>query len=628
MKKKRHQKILKYLAITVLSALALVILGRIEGYVVLSGSMEPSIPTGSICCVDTGVPAEDIRQGDVIAYRLSNEVRVLHRVIEVDENEKQFITKGDANECEDFSPVSFGQYIGKERGVLPFLGYVTAWTKESVGIHAQAVSEPVKMPEESDSEESDSEESDSQEADSEEAEPEGPVTNTEEPEYLFAENIDSEYQRGDPRLRTAVGTSVHVKLMAAPVIFIDQTNNAAIKYIEEDADTADMKGKSRTVYCADYKKAAPTDEIHYTGNVNNKMAYVMYYGCRYLNQPSVWANYSTGLGWKYDYLATQWTVHILNGELTIADLNNMLLPEFKSTGAQKGFYQAVQKMISGANNYGSSFTGGYKGSTWVTNNPSKTAWEEYTYQKEEGYVTAWITQDFKDKDNISQPEYLGKRSVSVPEGTQAIWSDGSNSASCRLWIPKALYEEYQRTGKTLTLTLGGVHPSGLNAWQYSPTQDNRQPISFIEAYTATEAHSKSFDFQIVQVEPEALNLTIRKTIREDEIWWEHGVPVFLFSVTGTDYLGKSHKYEEIIAFEADKIITDSEGKVTLEVCIERIPSGNYMVKELLTQRYEPEGDTEISVELKDKDELVQFYNRKEKYDKFIHDCYIVNKFSI
>lgn len=613
MKKRWYQKVLKYLTVIVLAALTLVVLGRIEGYVVLSGSMEPSIPTGSICCVDTGIPAEEIRQGDVIAYRLSNEVRVLHRVVEVDEKEKQFITKGDANECEDFSPVSFGQYIGKERGVLPFLGYVTVWAKESAGIHAQEVQEPIEIPEEPKTEEAESEEL---------------ITDTEEPEYLFVESIDSEYQREDPRLRTAAGTSVHVKLMAAPVIFIDQTNNAAIKYIEEDAATVDMKGKLRAVYCADYKKAAPTDEIHYTGNVNNKMAYVMYYGCRYLNQPSVWANYSTGLGWKYDYLATQWTVHILNGELTIADLNDMLLPEFKSTGAQKGFYQAVQKMVNGANNYGSSFTGGYKGSTWVTNNPSKTIWEEYTYQEEEGYAAAWITQDFKDKDNISQPEYLGKRSVSVPEGTQAIWSDDSNSASCRLWVPKALYEEYQRTGKTLILTLGGVHPSGLNAWQYSPTQDNRQPISFIEAYTATTAHSKAFDFQIVQVEPEPLNLTIRKVIREDEIWWEHGVPVFLFSVTGTDYLGNPHKYERIIAFEPDKITTDGEGKVTLEVRIEQIPSGNYVVKELLTQRYEPEGETEISIELKDKDELVQFYNRKEKYDKFIHDCYIINKFSI
>ena len=38
-------------------------------------------------------------------------------------------------------------------------------------------------------------------------------------------------------------------------------------------------------------------------------------------------------------------------------------------------------------------------------------------------------------------------------------------------------------------------------------------------------------------------VTVVKQIKEDEITWAHGNPVFRFKVSGTDVKGKTHTYE-------------------------------------------------------------------------------------
>ena len=70
-----------------------------QTYDVVSGSMEPEIPVGSMIFVKEIVP-EDVVEGDIIAF-YSNSNVVCHRVTYNNIYERKFNTKGDANPDED-----------------------------------------------------------------------------------------------------------------------------------------------------------------------------------------------------------------------------------------------------------------------------------------------------------------------------------------------------------------------------------------------------------------------------------------------------------------------------------------------------------------------------------------------
>lgn len=100
------------------------ILPRIAGikpYIVLSGSMEPQIQTGSMAYIDSNIDPYAIHKGDIITYKLSDTI-VTHRV--VDETVASVTTKGDANEEQDFSPVVRSNILGKYLFSIPYLGYL------------------------------------------------------------------------------------------------------------------------------------------------------------------------------------------------------------------------------------------------------------------------------------------------------------------------------------------------------------------------------------------------------------------------------------------------------------------------------------------------------------------------
>ena len=96
-----------------------------EIYHVISGSMEPSIPTGSVVYVKE-TEASEIQTDDVIAYYSSEDTGAIitHRVVQNRVVSGEFITKGDANDKEDVTPVSYERLIGKVVLSIPFLGSV------------------------------------------------------------------------------------------------------------------------------------------------------------------------------------------------------------------------------------------------------------------------------------------------------------------------------------------------------------------------------------------------------------------------------------------------------------------------------------------------------------------------
>lgn len=116
--------------VVVMALIAVVITGY-RPYVVLSGSMEPEIRTGSICFIDTGYRYEDLKVGDVIAFT-NGRISVTHRIYEF--RDGLIRTKGDANESPDQYFISEGNYLGRYAGSVPFAGYAVAWLQTKRGM--------------------------------------------------------------------------------------------------------------------------------------------------------------------------------------------------------------------------------------------------------------------------------------------------------------------------------------------------------------------------------------------------------------------------------------------------------------------------------------------------------------
>lgn len=92
-------------------------------YTVVSGSMEPAVPTGSLVYIKYVEPKE-IVEGDVIAFYGSDADGsiITHRVVSNSSAMGEFITKGDANEDNDMNPVTYNQYMGKMVRSIPKIG--------------------------------------------------------------------------------------------------------------------------------------------------------------------------------------------------------------------------------------------------------------------------------------------------------------------------------------------------------------------------------------------------------------------------------------------------------------------------------------------------------------------------
>ena len=94
-------------------------------YNVLSGSMEPAIPVGSLLYVRSGDP-EQVEDEDIIAFygSLEDSGIITHHVVKNNVVSGTFTTKGDANDKEDPTPVSYDNYIGRVTLSVPYVGRV------------------------------------------------------------------------------------------------------------------------------------------------------------------------------------------------------------------------------------------------------------------------------------------------------------------------------------------------------------------------------------------------------------------------------------------------------------------------------------------------------------------------
>jgi signal peptidase len=125
-------------------------------FAVTSGSMEPTIPTGSLVWVGK-YKLENLKKGDVITFRVNDEqlkqsAVVTHRIDEVKKSEKQeevtgkdgkkesksvvtyaFKTKGDANAVQDSFDLEPSQIIGLYKSHIPKIGYLSLFAQTPQG---------------------------------------------------------------------------------------------------------------------------------------------------------------------------------------------------------------------------------------------------------------------------------------------------------------------------------------------------------------------------------------------------------------------------------------------------------------------------------------------------------------
>ncbi|MGM0590717.1 MAG: signal peptidase I [Halobacteriota archaeon] len=114
------------------------VVGADEGYVVLSGSMQPEIAPGDVVIVGA-VDPESVAVGDVITFtRSATRPPVTHRVIEVVEDDQglAFRTMGDANEEADSALVRPAQVVGRVTFTIPYIGHVIQFTNSGTGFIA------------------------------------------------------------------------------------------------------------------------------------------------------------------------------------------------------------------------------------------------------------------------------------------------------------------------------------------------------------------------------------------------------------------------------------------------------------------------------------------------------------
>ncbi len=102
--------------------------------VIKSGSMEPTIKTGSALIVKK---QDDYKKNDIVTF-INNEGKIItHRIktiFKTNDKETQYETKGDANNSVDMFLTRKSAVIGKVILALPYFGYLIGFLKSKIGI--------------------------------------------------------------------------------------------------------------------------------------------------------------------------------------------------------------------------------------------------------------------------------------------------------------------------------------------------------------------------------------------------------------------------------------------------------------------------------------------------------------
>src|SRR3989344_802564 len=101
-------------------------------YIIVSGSMEPTIHKGSISIVQKDNPS-NLEPGTIVAFKspINSKDTIVHRLIGVKDN--KFITKGDNNNTKDSWNLASSDIKGEVLFTFPYLGYISLYVKSVKG---------------------------------------------------------------------------------------------------------------------------------------------------------------------------------------------------------------------------------------------------------------------------------------------------------------------------------------------------------------------------------------------------------------------------------------------------------------------------------------------------------------
>ena len=120
------QGVMRLVCLILLVAVCAIGLPRLFGmneFNVLTGSMSPTYPVGTLVFVQSKDPYS-IRAGEVVSVVMNEDLDILtHRVVSNNYDEKTLTTRGDANNSDD-SPVLYDNVVGVVVFSIPYVGAV------------------------------------------------------------------------------------------------------------------------------------------------------------------------------------------------------------------------------------------------------------------------------------------------------------------------------------------------------------------------------------------------------------------------------------------------------------------------------------------------------------------------
>lgn len=123
------KKMMFVVAVAILAGLCLCLVLQLKPVIVMSGSMEPTIGTGSFLLVNEN--DKEIEEGDIIAFQ-KEKMLIAHRVVKV--TDRGYITKGDANDSIDAGEITNASIKGTAYFWIPKVGYAVKWLASITGI--------------------------------------------------------------------------------------------------------------------------------------------------------------------------------------------------------------------------------------------------------------------------------------------------------------------------------------------------------------------------------------------------------------------------------------------------------------------------------------------------------------
>jgi len=130
---KKIVHILSYICYLAIILYVAVCIPSVFGYkplVVLTGSMEPVFKPGSVIFYEK-VEKSDIKQGDIITFKIDDGTYVSHRVNRIVDG--LYETKGDRNNTPDGKLISYSDVLGKNTNFsIPYIGYYVSFVNNNL----------------------------------------------------------------------------------------------------------------------------------------------------------------------------------------------------------------------------------------------------------------------------------------------------------------------------------------------------------------------------------------------------------------------------------------------------------------------------------------------------------------